>query len=188
MQDGILQVRGGEEVKAVYYPQTPGAPSQPIIDTTYTNKGSTGKITITGANGLKLANFNAGDTLYFRLEDPDLNMNLFAIDEADIWVVGDAIASGRTVTLTEMSGDSSVLSGENGRVLCNYLRRKGYTSPTVHQGPVLQSTQRHALPEAQGYPREIIRNSTQGKTACQYQKRRFFSGKASLPCPSSLCC
>jgi hypothetical protein len=110
-QDEILQVRGGEEVKAVYYPQTPGAPSQPIIDTTYTNKGSSGKITIEGANGLKLTNFNAGDTIYFRLEDPDLNRDMFAIDTADIWVSGDAIASGRTVKLNETSEDSGVLTG-----------------------------------------------------------------------------
>jgi hypothetical protein len=111
VQDGILQVRGGEEIKAIYYPQTPGAPSQPIIDTTYTNKGTTGKITITGVNGLRLTNFNAGDTLYFRLEDTDLNMDLLAIDTADIWVAGDAIASGRTVTLAETSEDSSTFTG-----------------------------------------------------------------------------
>ena len=110
-QDEVLQVRGGEEIRAIYYPQTPGTPSQPIMDTTYTNKGSSGKITIEGANGLKLTNFNAGDAIYFRLEDLDLNRDMFTVDKADIWVSGDAIASGRTVKLNETSEDSGVLTG-----------------------------------------------------------------------------
>ncbi len=111
VKDGVLQVRGGEEVAAIYRPQTPGAPSSPITDTTYTSKGSTGKITITGANGLKLSHFNAGDTLYLKLEDMDLNLDLFVIDTVDIWIAGDAIASGKTVTLTETREDSGVFTG-----------------------------------------------------------------------------
>jgi hypothetical protein len=111
IQDGILQVQGGEEVRATYYPQTPGAPSEPIVDITYTNKGSNGRITIVGANGLKIANFNAGDTIYFRLEDMDLNIDIFSMEIAEIWVAGDAIASGRNVTLNETSADSGVFTG-----------------------------------------------------------------------------
>ena len=111
VHDGILQVRGGAEIKAVYRPQTPGTPSKEIVDTTYTNKGAAGRITITGANGLKLANFSAGDTLYFKLEDFDLNLNAFEIDTVDIWVVGDVIAGGKTVTLNETSEDLGVFTG-----------------------------------------------------------------------------
>lgn len=111
IQDGILQVRGGEGVSAIYRPRTPGTPSDPIVDTTYINEGSAGKLTIAGANGLKLANFNAGDTLYLKLEDSDLDVNTFAIDTADIWIVGDAIASGKTIALKETSEDSGVFTG-----------------------------------------------------------------------------
>ncbi|MFC1716121.1 sugar-binding protein [Candidatus Poribacteria bacterium] len=111
VQDGILQVRGGEEVSATYNPRTPGAPSGPIVDTTYANEGSAGRLTIAGENGLKLTNFNAGDTLYIKLEDFDLNLNSFALDTVDIWIVGDAIADGKTVTLKETGEDTGIFNG-----------------------------------------------------------------------------
>lgn len=114
VQDGILQVRGGEEVKAIYYPQTPAPPLEPITDATYTNKGSDGKITILSANGFKLNNFNAGDTLYLKLEDPDLNFSASVIDKAEIWVSGDAIASGRAIKLNETGEDSGIFTGSIG--------------------------------------------------------------------------
>ncbi|MBD3182955.1 hypothetical protein GF312_11740 [Candidatus Poribacteria bacterium] len=110
-QDEVLQVRGGEEVRAIYYPQTPGSPSDPVIDTTFTNTGFTAKLTITGDNGLEITNFNAGDVLYFRLEDVDLNKDMFGIDTVNIWVVGDAIAGGKNVMLTETGENSNVFTG-----------------------------------------------------------------------------
>ena len=61
-----------------------------------------------------LQNASVQETLRFltkQLQDLDLNLDMFAVDTANIWVAGDAIASGRTVPLNETSADSGIFTG-----------------------------------------------------------------------------
>ncbi|MGB9595102.1 MAG: sugar-binding protein [Candidatus Poribacteria bacterium] len=113
-RDGILQIQGGEDVKATYItlyndPQT----RKPIetSDSVKVNKGKTGKLEITSFDGKKIYNFNIGDRLYFKLEDNDLNVNSSNIDTVEIRVSGEAITGTETVKLTETEADSGIFTG-----------------------------------------------------------------------------
>jgi len=115
IRDGILQVQGGEEIKAVYTPQftepQTRKPTELISDVAKVSKGTTGKISIVSSNGQKLYNFNIGDKLYFKVEDSDLNVSDSIIDKVDIRVSGEVVASVRTITLTETEKNSGVFMG-----------------------------------------------------------------------------
>jgi len=116
IRDNILQVQGGEEIKAVYIPQFTDPQrktTEQISDSANVNKGTTGKINIVSINGQKLYNFNIGDKLYFKVEDPDLNISNSNIDKVDIRVSGEAVAGVKTITLTET--DANLVPPSNGR-------------------------------------------------------------------------
>jgi hypothetical protein len=113
-RDGVLQVQGGEEIKAMYVAQYNDPQTRKpyeASDSAKVNKGNTGKIEIVSSDGQKVYNFNLGDKLYFKLEDPDLNKNNSIIDTAEIRVSGEAVTGTETVKLTETDKDSGVFMG-----------------------------------------------------------------------------
>jgi hypothetical protein len=113
-RDSVLQIQGGEEIKAVYIPQFTDPQrknTEQISDTAKVNKGTTGKINIVSNNGQKIYNFNIGDKLNFRVEDSDLNISDSNIDKVDIRVSGEAVTGLKTITLTETGIDSGIFIG-----------------------------------------------------------------------------
>ena len=113
-RDGVLQVQGGEEIKATYItPYNDPQTRKPIetSDSAKVSKGNTGKLEITSFDGQKIYNFNIGDRLYFKLEDPDLNINNSGVDTAEIRVSGEAVTGTETVKLTETEADSGIFTG-----------------------------------------------------------------------------
>jgi hypothetical protein len=113
-RDGVLQVQGGEEIKAMYVAQYNDPQTRKpyeASDSAKVNKGNTGKIEIVSSDGQKVYNFNLGDKLYFKLEDPDLNRNNSSIDTAEILVSGEAVTGTETVKLTETDKNSGVFMG-----------------------------------------------------------------------------
>jgi hypothetical protein len=114
VRDGVLQIHGGEEIKAVYIPQfndPQRKTTEQISDSAKVNKGTTGKINIVSNSGQKIYNFNIGDKLYFKVEDPDLNISNSNLDKVDIRVSGEAVTGLKTITLTETAMDSGVFIG-----------------------------------------------------------------------------
>jgi hypothetical protein len=118
--DNTLDIVGDEKITAVYKPDFPGIYTPPVTDSAYVNKGTRGHILIVRADGTEVDNFNAGATLYFRLEDTDLNLSPYAKDSTDILVRTSAEGIGKIVTLQETSESSSIFSGslktEYGRI------------------------------------------------------------------------
>ncbi len=118
LQDGILQVQGGEEISVIYNPRIIDPlirkPMEQITAKAIVNIGNTGKLNIVSSEDTKISNFNIGETLYFRLEDADLNKEKTKIDYAEIYVVGEAVIGGRTIKLKETSEDSGIFTGSIG--------------------------------------------------------------------------
>ncbi len=118
LQDGVLQVVGGEEISAMYNPKIVDPltrkPMEQITAKAIVNVGNTGKLNIVSSEGSKISNFNIGETLYFKLEDADLNIEETKIDTAEIYVVGEAVIGGRTVKLKETSENSGIFAGSIG--------------------------------------------------------------------------
>lgn len=85
--DDTLDVQGAEEVRAVYNPPSPIVQDFGIADYTYVNYGVRGKLSIVNQDGTGLANFNIGNSLYFRLEDADLNTDPFVTETVKILAV-----------------------------------------------------------------------------------------------------
>ncbi|MGQ9609249.1 MAG: hypothetical protein ACUVWN_08100 [bacterium] len=115
LQDGILQVQGNEEISAIYNPKIVDPlthkPMEQITAKAIVNIGNTGKLSILSSEGTKISNFSIGETLYFKLEDADLNREKTKIDTAEIYVVGEAVIGGRTIKLKETSEDSGIFTG-----------------------------------------------------------------------------
>ena len=82
--DDTLDVQGAEEVRAVYNPPPPIVQDFGIADYTYVNYGVRGKLSIVNQDGTGLANFNIGNSLYFRLDDADLNTDPFVTETVKI--------------------------------------------------------------------------------------------------------
>lgn len=84
--DETLDVQGGEEVHAIYNPPSPIVQDFGIADYTYVNYGVRGNLSIVNQDGTRLSNFNIGGSIYFRLEDADLNADPFVAETAEIAV------------------------------------------------------------------------------------------------------
>lgn len=115
-KDGVLQVQGGEEIKATYSPQITDPVTrktiEQVFDTAKVNKGNTGSITIVSLDGPKINHFNIGDKINFRLEDHDKNNDSANIEKVEIRVSGEAVAGAKSITLTETKDDSGIFTGQ----------------------------------------------------------------------------
>ena len=115
--DETLDVQGGEEVHAIYNPPSPIVQDFGIADYTYVNYGVRGSLSIVNQDGTRLSNFNIGNSIYFRLEDADLNADPFVAETAEI-VVAKTDSQGTmqrsistTVSLYEDGPDSHIFRG-----------------------------------------------------------------------------
>ena len=84
--DETLDVQGGEEVRAIYNPPAPIVQDFGIADYTYVNYGVRGNLSIVNQDGTRLSNFNIGGSIYFRLEDADLNADPFVAESVKVVV------------------------------------------------------------------------------------------------------
>ena len=115
--DETLDVQGGEEVHAIYNPPSPIVQDFGIADYTYVNYGVRGNLRIVNQDGTRLSNFNIGSSIYFRLEDADLNADPFVVESAEIVVVKtDSQGTmqrhiSTTVSLYEDGPDSHIFRG-----------------------------------------------------------------------------
>lgn len=115
--DETLDVQGAEEVRAVYNPPSPIVQDFGIADYTYVNYGARGNLSIVNQEGTHLGNFNIGNTLYFRLEDTDLNSDPFVVETAKMLVAKTdpqnttQPSSSTTVSLYEDSPNSHIFRG-----------------------------------------------------------------------------
>ncbi|MDE0504094.1 MAG: hypothetical protein OXI86_08450, partial [Candidatus Poribacteria bacterium] len=146
--DDTLDVQGAEEVRAVYNPPSPIVQDFGIADYTYVNNGVRGKLGIVNQDGTSLANFNIGNSLYFRLEDADLNKDPFLTESVKI------LASKTDPQSTTQSSDPIDVSlyedGPNSHVFRGMLStRFGRTSTDEVMGlvgeEVVTATYRDAL-------------------------------------------
>ena len=108
--DETLDVQGDEEIRATYTPNFPNVNNPVVEDRAYTNRGVRGYLVIIRKDGTPVRNFNVGTTLYFRLEDADLNLDPFMIESTDIRVKTGTQET--VVTLHEESTNSHIFRGE----------------------------------------------------------------------------
>jgi len=139
--DDTLEVQGGEQVVATYNPNLTGVFNEPITDTAYVNKGHLGRIKIVRNDGVEVRYFDPGLTLYFMLEDPDLNVDPLSRQKTDIWV---STSGGETklVTLRETADNTGIFGG---RIKTVYGRSGKSDVLGVLSGEVITATYRDAL-------------------------------------------
>jgi hypothetical protein len=116
ISDGMLEVQGGEEISAIYRSTLPGSDSpgsaeQIIIDSCHVNRGNKGILSIVRPDGTKLTSFNPGETLLFRLEDRDLNVDPLNVDATEIRVRRGNEEGYKIVKLNETGDDSGIFIG-----------------------------------------------------------------------------
>ena len=112
--DDLLEVKGKENVKAIYTDviKSTGATMTDVTDVVAVNVGTDGVISIVKQNYLwDLDNFNAGDTLYLKVWDPDLNVSPQAMDQVNVSIVSEKTHDDEIVTLQEKEPDSGVFYG-----------------------------------------------------------------------------
>lgn len=139
--DDTLEVQGGEQVVATYNPNLTGVFNEPISDTAYVNKGHLGKIKIVRSDGVEVRYFDPGLTLYFMLEDPDLNLDPLSRESTDIWVSTSG-GEAKLVTLRETADDTGIFGG---RIRTEYGRSKEPDVLGVLSGEVITATYRDEL-------------------------------------------
>ena len=109
--DDTLDVQGEEAVTAIYSPQFSAINATTVEDITYANKGIRGNLTVTRKDGSVLRNFNIGATLYFRLEDQDLNVDPSITESANLRVRVNEMETGSHIVLLEESKNSRIFRG-----------------------------------------------------------------------------
>ena len=115
--DGILQVRGTEQVQAIYIDelQSTGETNVAFHDTCEANIGITGKLKVYNkknfdyalAQNLEVSSFRAGDTLILEIQDADLDSTevIAQLLETDFTEDTDRDSTSMTLTKTEDSVD-----------------------------------------------------------------------------------
>ncbi len=113
-EDELLEVRGNENVKFIYTDviQFTGATMVEVSKTLTVNIGNDGVISIVRSNYLwDLENFNAGDDLYIKLWDPDLNTNPEVREQVEVTVISEKTLDSEKITLQERDPNTGVFFG-----------------------------------------------------------------------------
>ena len=105
--DDLLEVQGGETVRARYSPQ--GAADE-VFDTAAVAAGSRGILAVTYADGRPMATFTPGSEIHLRLEDPDRDVSPLAADEVEARVTAQG-GYWRIATLIETGEATGVFRG-----------------------------------------------------------------------------
>ncbi len=137
--DGILQVRGTEQVQATYIDelQSTGETNVAFFDTCEANVGITGKLKVYNkknfdyalAQNLEVSSFRAGDTLILEIQDADLDTTdviaqLLETDFAEV-----AVRDSTGVTLAKTADSVDIFRGEI---------RTGYSNDPIPDDNILQ--------------------------------------------------
>ena len=109
--DDTLDVQGEEAVTAIYAPQFSTINTTTVEDITYTDKGVSGNLTIIREDGSTLQNFNIGSTLYFRVEDQDLNVDPSATESIKLRVRINEAEIDNNIMLLEENENSRIFRG-----------------------------------------------------------------------------
>ena len=110
--DQILDVKGGETVVAVY--DSLLLSNTTIEDQVSVAKGRRAHLEVVTKHGVPIQNFNVGDSLYFRLEDPDLSEDEQVVDQITATVVVDGNEAFPQLVMTRESISSSRFIGQIG--------------------------------------------------------------------------
>ena len=108
--DHILDVKGGETVVVTHNPLLLG--NTAIEDQVLVEKGRRAHLELVTEYGGPIQNFNVGDSLYFRLEDPDLNEDGQMIDQIIANVLVDGNEAFSQFVITRESSSSSRFVGQ----------------------------------------------------------------------------
>ncbi len=109
--DDTLDVQGEEAVTAIYAPQFSTINTTTVEDITYTDKGVSGNLTIIRTDGSVLQNFNIGSTLYFRVEDQDLNVDPSTTESIKLRVRINEAEIDNNIMLLEENENSRIFRG-----------------------------------------------------------------------------
>ena len=120
--DGVLQVKGAEQVKAIYMDelQSTGETNVAFYDTCQANVGITGKLKIYNkkkfdyalAQNLEISSFRAGDTLILEVQDADLDTTTVAIELLESDFTEGTVRDRSSVTLAKTEDSVDIFRGE----------------------------------------------------------------------------
>ena len=120
--DGILQVQGTEQVRAIYIDalQSTGKTEVEFYDTCTANVGITGNLKVYNkkyfdyalTENLEILSFRAGDTLILEIQDADLSTTTAFAQVFETDFAEDTIRDSATVTLTKTGDSVDIFRGE----------------------------------------------------------------------------
>ena len=120
--DGILQVQGTEQVRAIYVDalRSTGKTNVEFYDTCTANVGITGKLKVYNkrnfdyalAQNLEILSFRAGDTLILEIQDADLNTTTAFAELFETDFTESTIRDSARVTLSKTADSVDIFRGE----------------------------------------------------------------------------
>ena len=120
--DGVLQVKGAEQVKAIYMDelQSTGETNVAFYDTCEANVGITGKLKVYNkanfdyalAQNLEALSFRAGDTLILEVQDADLDTTTVTVELLESDFAESTIRDRTGVTLAKTEDSVDIFRGE----------------------------------------------------------------------------
>lgn len=142
--DDILEVQGGETVRARYQLIGTSSGASETFDTAAVAAGARGIVAVTYADGRPLDTFTPGADLHIRLEDADRNVSPFLLDEVDASVTAQGGAR-RTVRLVETGPATGVFRGVAGTTVIFAPSDDGAGELPLRGGEVVDVTYRDPL-------------------------------------------
>ena len=137
--DGILQVRGTEQMQAIYIDelQLTGETNVAFSDTCEANVGITGKLKVYNkknfdyalAQNLEASNFRAGDTLILEVQDADLDSTAVIVQLLETDFAEGTVRDSTSVTLAKTADSVDIFRGEV---------RTGYGNNPILDDTILQ--------------------------------------------------
>ena len=119
--DDTLDVQGEEAVTAIYSPGFSTINTATVEDITYVDKGVSGNLAVTRKDGSVLQNFNIGTTLYFRVEDQDLNVDSSVTESIELRIRANETEIDNNIMLLEENEDSQIFRGSLQTVYGKYV-------------------------------------------------------------------
>ena len=120
--DGVLQVKGAEQVKAIYMDelQSTGETNVAFYDTCEANVGITGKLKVYNkanfdyalAQNLEASSFRAGDTLILEVQDADLDTTTVTVELLESDFAESTVRDRTGVTLAKTEDSVDIFRGE----------------------------------------------------------------------------
>lgn len=110
--DNVLDVQGGEEIRARYVSPLTDAFHIEVESRVVVGRGTRGRLAIVRPDDNILRTVSPGASLRFRLEDPDANRNPHVLERLELLVRVENSSFSRSVSLRETEANSGVFRGE----------------------------------------------------------------------------